>query len=87
MTPAERRLPRGLARKPGTPEHSQSAEALRAAGFVPVPRWWVRPEDLELVKYMASKHADEVNEIRAEAQRRNNQRRARAFLASMEKGK
>ena len=74
MTAPDRRPPRGLARKPGTPEHSQSAEALRAAGFVPLPRLWVRPEDLEMVNYMASKHADEVNEIRAEAQRRRKRR-------------
>ena len=74
MTPAERRPPRSLARRPGTPEHNQSAEALRAAGFVPVPRVWLRPEELELVKHMAGKHADEVNEIRAEAQRRRKRR-------------
>lgn len=42
------------------------ALALRAAGFKPLPRWWVRAEDFELVEYMAQQCADEVNRIRAE---------------------
>ena len=41
------------------------ALALRAAGYKPLPRWWVRAEDFELVEYMAQKCADEVNRIRA----------------------
>jgi hypothetical protein len=40
------------------------APALRAAGFVRVPGYWVRPEDLELIRYMAEKHSHEVNAIR-----------------------
>ena len=42
------------------------ALALRSAGFKPLPRWWVRAEDFELVEYMAQQCADEVNRIRAE---------------------
>lgn len=42
------------------------ALALRAAGYKPLPRWWVRAEDFELVEYMAQQCADEVNRIRAE---------------------
>lgn len=46
------------------------ALALRSAGFKPLPRWWVRAEDFELVEYMAQQCADEVNRIRAEANSR-----------------
>jgi hypothetical protein len=51
----------------GSELKSPSAAALRAAGYVPLPRWWVTQEDLELIAYMARKHADEVNRIRSEA--------------------
>ena len=44
-----------------------SAQALRAAGYVPVPRWWVLPEELEVIHRMAHNHQDEVNRIRGEA--------------------
>lgn len=46
---------------------SPAAQALRAAGFKPLPRWWVKAEDLDLIEYMARQHADEVNAIRARA--------------------
>lgn len=36
---------------------------LRSHGLVPIPRWWVTPEDLELIKYMADQHAAQVKEI------------------------
>jgi hypothetical protein len=38
--------------------------ALQAAGYVRLPGLWVKAEDYELIKYLAEKHADEVNEIR-----------------------
>lgn len=41
--------------------------ALRAAGFLPLPRLWVTKQDMELIQYMAKKHEAEVNRIRAEA--------------------
>jgi len=44
-----------------------SAQALRAAGYVPLPRWWVLPEEMEVIHRMAHNHQDEVNRIRGEA--------------------
>jgi hypothetical protein len=43
------------------------ALALRSAGYKPLPRWWVRAEDFELVEYMVKQCADEVTRIRREA--------------------
>lgn len=39
--------------------------ALREAGFVPLPRLWVRREELRGIISIATKHADEINAIRA----------------------
>jgi len=44
-----------------------SAQALRAAGYVPLPRLWVLPEEMEVIHRMAHNHQDEVNRIRGEA--------------------
>jgi len=41
-------------------------EALRKAGFVPIPRWWVKRDELDVIHRIAHNHADRVNEIRAE---------------------
>lgn len=38
--------------------------ALRAAGFVPLPRLWVRPEELTLIRKIAFQNEAAVNEIR-----------------------
>lgn len=51
----------------GSELKSKGAQALRAAGFVPLPRWWVRAEDLDLIAYMAQQCADEVNRVRSAA--------------------
>lgn len=53
----------------GSELKSRSAMALREAGFFPLPRLWVKAEDLDMVYYMASKHSEEVSRIRAEAMR------------------
>lgn len=45
-------------------------DALRKAGFVRIPAWWVRREELEVIHRMAHNHQDEVNRIRREV--RNN---------------
>jgi hypothetical protein len=45
----------------------RSSAALRAAGFVPLPRWWVTREQLELIAYMVKQNETEVNRIRSEA--------------------
>ena len=54
----------------GSELKSKGAQALRAAGFKPCPRWWLTDEQLELVAYMARQNQDEVNRIRAEANSR-----------------
>jgi hypothetical protein len=59
MTSHEKRRPR--------PEDSPSAQALRAAGYVPLPRLWVRQEELDQIRGIAGRHADQVNAIRAAA--------------------
>ena len=51
----------------GSELKSPAAKALRAAGYMPLPRLWVKAEDLDLVVYMAKQHESEVNRIRAEA--------------------
>ena len=47
-----------------------SAKALRKAGYVPLPRWWVLPDEMDVIHRMAHNHQNEVNRIRAEALRR-----------------
>lgn len=51
----------------GSELKSKGAQALRAAGFKPCPRWWLTQEQLDLVEYMARQNQDEVNRIRHEA--------------------
>ena len=51
----------------GSELKSKSAQALRAAGYLPLPRLWVKEEEMGLIRYMAEKHADDVNRIRAAA--------------------
>lgn len=51
----------------GSELKSKGALALRAAGYKPLPRWWVTQEQLDLIEYMIRSNADEVNRIRAMA--------------------
>ncbi len=51
----------------GSELKSPGAQALRAAGYKPLPRWWVTQEDLDLIEYMVRQYGDEVNRIRREA--------------------
>ena len=53
----------------GSELKSKGAMALRAAGYKPCPRLWLTDEQLDLLVYMANQNADEVNRIRAEANR------------------
>lgn len=46
-----------------------SAPRLRAAGYIPLPRLWVKPEDLEEILKIASRHKEDVNDIRGAARR------------------
>jgi len=38
--------------------------ALRAAGFVPLPRLWVTVEELDVIRKVAFRHESRINEIR-----------------------
>ena len=53
----------------GSELKSKAATALRAAGFVPLPRMWVYPDQLEVIMKLAKGNADVVNEIRGKANR------------------
>ena len=55
----------------GSELKSPAAQALRAAGYKPLPRWWVTQEQLDLIEYMIRDNAAEVNRIRAEANGRS----------------
>lgn len=43
---------------------SRTGKALRAAGYVPLPRLWVRPEELTLIRRIAMQNEAAINEIR-----------------------
>lgn len=51
----------------GSELKSAGATALRAAGFVPLPRLWVKSRDLEQIRIFAQRYEVEVNAIRGEA--------------------
>lgn len=51
----------------GSELKSAGAIALRAAGFVPLPRLWVKSRDLEQIRVFAQRYEAEVNAIRGEA--------------------
>ena len=57
----------------GSELKGKGAEALRAAGYVPLPRWWVTKEQLDLIEYMVGDNAAEVNRIRTEAKAADHQ--------------
>jgi hypothetical protein len=40
------------------------AAELRRRGYVPIPRWWVTPDELEVIRRMAHNHEDEIAEVR-----------------------
>lgn len=48
---------------------SKGAEALRKAGFAPLPRLWVTWDQMETIIRMAEGNKDVVNEIREKAKR------------------
>ena len=53
----------------GSELKSKAAKALRKAGFVPLPRMWVYPDQLEVIMKLAKGNKDVVNEIRGKALR------------------
>lgn len=36
--------------------YSPVAQKLRSMGFVPLPRWWVTPEELEIISRITKRH-------------------------------
>jgi hypothetical protein len=44
--------------------NSPGARALRRAGYVKLPAWWVTQEQLELIEYMAKQNLAEINRIK-----------------------
>jgi len=47
------------------PRETPTSAALRAAGYAPAPRLWLRPEDIAALVRTAERYAADVNEIRA----------------------
>jgi hypothetical protein len=54
-------MPRDASNSPG-------ARALRLAGFVKLPAWWVTEEQLQLIEYMARQNLSQITRIKAEAE-------------------
>lgn len=48
----------------GSELKSPAAQELRRKGYVPLPRWWVKREDLEYIERLANIHAPEIKRIR-----------------------
>jgi hypothetical protein len=54
-------MPREVRNSPG-------ARALRQAGYVKLPAWWVTQEQLELIEYMCRGNLEEINRIKNEGE-------------------
>jgi hypothetical protein len=52
---------------------SPAARALRDAGYVKLPGWWVTQEQFELIEYMAHQNKDTIDTIRERANANNQQ--------------
>lgn len=46
-----------------------TADALRKAGFSPIPRWWVTQDQLDVIRRMALGNEGVVTEIRDQVRR------------------
>jgi hypothetical protein len=57
-------MPREVSNSPG-------ARALRQAGYVKLPAWWVTREQLELIDYMCRGNLPDINRIKEEAEDRH----------------
>jgi len=54
-------MPREVSDSPG-------ARALRRAGYVKLPAWWVTQEQLDLIEYMCRGNLPDINRIKQEAE-------------------
>ena len=52
---------------PRDPSNSPGARALRRAGYVKLPAWWVTEEQLELIEYMAKQNKADIDAIKERA--------------------
>jgi len=59
----------------GSELKSPAAKALRAAGYLPLPRLWVTRDQMDAIAAMAKQNADAVNAIRAEASEQGRKQR------------
>lgn len=46
---------------------SRSADALRAAGYIQLPRWWATAEQVEMIEWMVRQNLPDIARIKAEA--------------------
>ena len=58
-------MPREVSNSPG-------ARALRLAGYVKLPAWWVTQEQFELIEYMCQGNLPGISKIKLEAEERAN---------------
>jgi hypothetical protein len=56
---------------------SPAAQALRQAGFVKCPSWWITAEQFQLLEYMARQNLDEINRIKDREKQCTNSARAK----------
>lgn len=47
-----------------TEENLGVSDAMRKAGFVKIPAWWVTRDELEVIHRMAHKHSTRITSIR-----------------------
>jgi hypothetical protein len=52
---------------PRDPSNSPGAKALRLAGYVKLPAWWVTQEQFELIEYMAKQNKADIDAIKERA--------------------
>jgi hypothetical protein len=53
-------MPRDASNSPG-------ARALRRAGYIKLPAWWVTQEQFELIQYMTKQNLPDINAIKERA--------------------
>jgi hypothetical protein len=53
---------------PREASNSPGARALRLAGYVKLPAWWVTEEQMQLIEYMAKQNLAEINRIKDQAE-------------------
>jgi hypothetical protein len=57
---------------------SPAAQALRQAGFVKCPSWWITQDQLELIEYLARQNLEEINRIKEKAKQCTSYARAKS---------